>query len=264
MSGVSPARRLKDKLRKKELALGAWIQLAHPQITEMTAKSGLDFVVCDMEHTAIAMHELFQTIQIVTLSGVAALVRVGSHDPLGIKRALDAGADGIIVPMVETADQARAARDAVYYPPFGKRGVGLARAQGFGMEFDAYRDRAKDETIFIPQIEHHRAVDALEDILAVEGVDGFLTGPYDLSGSLGKPGQFDDPEVAAALSRVAKVVASHAKPSGMHVVHPDGALLKQRIAEGYRFIAYGTDMVLYANMLKTVSAHIDAARESVR
>ena len=124
----------KDKLRKKELVIGSWIQLGYPQTTEIIARAGFEFVVVDMEHTSISASELLQTIQIADLAGLTVLVRVGTNDPLLIKRAMDAGADGIIVPMVETREEAERARDAIYYPPKGLRGVGLARAQGFGLE----------------------------------------------------------------------------------------------------------------------------------
>ncbi len=240
----------KERLVAKELLVGSWIQFGYPQTTEIVAKAGFSFVVIDMEHTSIAANELLSSIQISSLAGVTVLVRVGANDPLLIKRAMDAGAHGIIVPMIETREQAERARDAIYYPPKGMRGVGLARAQGFGLDFDSYRDRMATETILIAQIEHRRAIDELEAILDVDGVDGFLVGPYDMSGSFGKPGQFNDPEVAAALSRVAEVVKSHRKPSGFHVVQPDPALLEQRIGEGYRFIAYGTDMVFFSEAVR--------------
>jgi 2-keto-3-deoxy-L-rhamnonate aldolase RhmA len=241
---------LKEKIGRKELTIGSWIQLGYPQTTEVVATAGFGFVVIDMEHTSIASHELLSSIQIASLAGTPVLVRVGTNDPLLIKRAMDAGADGIIVPMVETRDQALRARDAIYYPPKGTRGVGLARAQGFGLDFDAYRKRMESETILIAQIEHRRAVDELDAILDVDGVDGLFVGPYDMSGSFGRPGDFEHPDVKAALSRVAEVVKAHSKPSGFHVVQPDPKALAQRIAEGYRFIAYGTDMVFFADMIR--------------
>jgi 2-dehydro-3-deoxyglucarate aldolase len=241
---------LKQQLAKKDLVVGSWIQFGYPQVTEILAKAGFHFLVIDMEHTSISASELLSSIQISSLAGVPVLVRVGANDPLLIKRAMDAGANGIIVPMIESRDDAERARDAIYYPPKGKRGVGLARAQGFGLGFDAYRDRMAAETVLIVQIEHRRAIDELESILDVDGVDGFLVGPYDMSGSFGKPGQFDDPEVAAALSRIGELVKNHRKPSGFHVVQPDPSVLAARIAEGYRFIAYGTDMVFVADAIR--------------
>jgi 2-keto-3-deoxy-L-rhamnonate aldolase RhmA len=241
---------LKRRLLNKDLVIGSWIQLGYPQTTEILAKAGFHFLVIDMEHTSISASELLGSIQISSLAGVPVLVRVGANDALLIKRAMDAGADGIIVPMVESREDAERARDSIYYPPKGRRGVGLARAQGFGLEFDKYRHRMETETILIVQIEHRRALDAIESILDVDGVDGFLVGPYDMSASFGKPGEFDDPEVAAALSRVAELVKRHRKPSGFHVVQPDPALLAQRIEEGYRFIAYGTDLVFVADAVQ--------------
>ncbi len=247
---------LKAKLASKDLVIGSWIQLAYAQTTEICATAGFGFMVVDMEHTSIASHELLSAIQIGSLAGQEVLVRVGANDPLLIKRAMDAGAAGIIMPMTETVDDILRARDAVYYPPRGTRGVGLARAQGFGLDFAGYRDRMDSELVLIAQVEHKRGVENLEKILDVDGVDGMLVGPYDLSASYGKPGQFDDPEVAAALSRVAEVVRSHTKPAGMHVVQPDAALLRRRVEEGYRFICYGTDMVLFAEMIRRTLADI--------
>ncbi|MEM6846863.1 MAG: aldolase/citrate lyase family protein [Pseudomonadota bacterium] len=251
----------KRRLQNKELLFGSWNQLGSPQTTEIMARAPFDFAAIDMEHTSIASHELIGSIQISQLAGQPVLVRVGSHDPLLSKRALDAGANGIICPMVETVDQAKRARDGVYYAPRGTRGVGLARAQGFGLDFDRYRDSSDDELVLIVQIEHWRGVENLEAILDVDGVDGFLVGPYDLSASFGKPGNFADPEVASALSRIAGIVKDHDKPSGLHVVHPGAEGLAARVAEGYRFIAYGTDMLIFARAVAEMTGHFDELRK---
>ncbi len=253
-------RSLKRRLAAKDLLFGSWNQLGYPQTTEIQARAAFDFCAIDMEHTSIGTHELLNSIQISQLAGKPTLVRVSGHDPLYAKRALDAGANGIICPMVETVEQAERARDAVYYAPRGNRGVGLARAQGFGLDFETYRDTSNDELVLIVQIEHWRGAENLEAILDVDGVDGFLVGPYDLSASFGKPGNFDDPEVAAALSRIAAVVKDHDKPAGLHVVHPGREGLRQRVAEGYRFIAYGTDMLLFAKAVAETTTHFDDLR----
>ncbi|UOM37354.1 HpcH/HpaI aldolase/citrate lyase family protein [Acuticoccus sp. I52.16.1] len=254
------SRSLKRRLAAKDLLFGSWNQLGYPQTTEIQARAAFDFCAIDMEHTSIGTHELLNSIQISQLAGQPVLVRVSGHDPLYAKRALDAGADGIICPMVETVEQAERARDSVYYAPRGSRGVGLARAQGFGLDFDGYRDASDDELVLIVQIEHWRGAENLEKILDVDGVDGFLVGPYDLSASFGKPGKFDDPDVAAALSRIGSIVKEHDKPSGLHVVHPDRENLKKRVAEGYRFIAYGTDMLLFARAVAETTDHFAELR----
>lgn len=235
---------------KGELLLGSWLSWSYGQVTEMVAKSGLDFVVVDMEHTSTGTAGMAEQLQLIDLCGVAPLVRVGANDPLLIKRALDAGAHGVIVPMVCSAEEAKAAVSAVHYPPVGTRGVGLSRAQGFGMSFDAYRESAADTLVTIVQIEHHEAVARLDEILAVDGVDGWIVGPYDLSGSLGKPGQFDDPEVASAMTRVEDLMKVHDKPGGFHVVHPDHDHLRRCVDKGARLLAYGTDMLFLAHMLQ--------------
>ncbi len=216
-------------------------------------KAGFDWLVIDMEHTAIDVWQAQQLIQVIDLAGCVPLVRVGSNDPLLIKRAMDSGAHGVIVPMVNTPEEARQAVDSVRYPPYGMRGVGLGRAQDYGMGFRRYKDWVQQESIVIVQIEHIQAVDNLEAILAVEGVDGFIIGPYDLSGSLGHPGNFEHPAVATALKRFEQAMNERNAMGGYHVVHSNHQELLNRIEEGYRFIAYGDDMVFLAEKIQDES-----------
>jgi 2-keto-3-deoxy-L-rhamnonate aldolase RhmA len=242
---------LKKKLKSKELTIGSWISFGFTQTCEIMAKGNFEWLVIDMEHTAIDYNQCLKLNQIIESNGVVPLVRVGGNDPLLIKRAMDAGAHGVIVPMVNTVEDAQNAIDALYYPPKGSRGVGLSRAQDYGVGFESYKEWADKETIFIPQIEHFESVDNLEKILALEQVDGFIIGPYDLSGSLGVPGQWDHPDVVAALDKIQNVMTNNEKPGGFHVVHSNHVELEQRIEQGYRFIAYGVDMVFFAETIST-------------
>jgi 2-keto-3-deoxy-L-rhamnonate aldolase RhmA len=242
---------LKSKLKTKELTIGSWISFGFTQTCEMMAKARFEWLVVDMEHTAIDNNQCLQLIQIIESNGVTPLVRVGANDPLLIKRAMDAGAHGIIVPMVNSVEDAKKAINSLYYPPVGNRGVGLGRAQNYGIEFEEYKKWAKTEIIFIPQIEHIDGVNSLEDILALEEVDGFIVGPYDLSGSLNVPGKWEHPDVVNALNKVKNVVSNNKKPGGFHIVHSNHKELEQRIAEGYTFIAYGDDMVFFAETIAT-------------
>ena len=227
----------------------------------MMARLGrFDWLVIDMEHTAIDTASMAELIRVVDLAGCVPLVRVGANDPLLIKRALDCGAGGILVPNVSTVEQARAAVSAAHYPPIGTRGVGLSRAQDYGMGFDAYRARA-GEIVVVIQIEHRDAVRDLDSILAVPGLDAFMIGPYDLSGSFGKPGQFDDPEVAASLETVRGSMKRHTVAGGIHIVQPDAEMLKRRLAEGYRFIAYGVDQLFLASTIDAQSKAIAKIRD---
>jgi 2-dehydro-3-deoxyglucarate aldolase len=188
-----------------KVTVGTWITLAHPSIAEIMAVSGFDWIAIDLEHSVITIREAEELIRVVNLSGVTSLVRLTSNDPNQIKRVMDAGSCGVIVPMVKSIDDVKQAVDAVKYPPYGKRSVGLARAQQYGRSFDEYLEWQKNQTIVIVQIEHIEAVNNLEAIFGVDGVDGYIIGPYDLSASLGIPGEFDNPIFLNAMERVKKV-----------------------------------------------------------
>jgi 2-keto-3-deoxy-L-rhamnonate aldolase RhmA len=252
---------LQKKMRAGELVIGSWLQLPYPHTAEMLAGAGFDFQLIDMEHGAIGVTGMINLVQISQLCGVAPIVRVPANEPHFIKTALDAGAEGIMVPDVRTPEQAKKAADAMFYPPRGARGVGLSRAQGFGLDFDAYRDVRGQEAVLIVQIEHHEAVKRADEIIAVDGVEGFLIGPYDLSGSLGKPGAFDDPDVKDALDALEELIARAPKPGGYHVVSSaDTALFERRVKAGCRFMAYGTDMLFFAEKARDAGRFIAGVR----
>ncbi|MDA8141172.1 MAG: aldolase/citrate lyase family protein [Desulfobacteraceae bacterium] len=252
---------LKRKLQNKQRTIGSWLSFSYPPVCEMMIKAGFEWLVIDMEHTGIDFADARLLIQLIDLAGCTPLVRVGANDPLLIKRAMDAGAQGVIVPMVNSVADARSAVAAAYYPPLGTRGVGLYRAQEYGAGFEAYRKRAAEETVVIVQIEHIYGVRALQEILAVEHVDGFIVGPYDLSASIGHPGEFDHPEVRDALTIVENTIKTTPKAAGFHVVHSDHDALRAKIREGYSFIAYGDDMVFLAEKLKEEAHFLGGVQE---
>ena len=189
-------------------------------------------------------------IRVIQLCGLPALVRVGANNPLLIKRVMDSGASGVIVPMINTAQEARAAVEAVKYPPLGQRGVGLARAQGYGTLFKEYCRWVAQESTVIVQIEHIQAVKNLDAILSVEHIDGCMVGPYDLSASLGVPGQFDHPDVLEAFNKIKKAIQKRAKSFGFHVVHPDIQTALAKSKEGYSFLAFGVDFLFLGEMCR--------------
>lgn len=247
---------LKSKLQSKSLTIGSWLSLGSVAVCEMMAKAGFDWLVVDLEHAPTNPQTMLDMIRVIELSGCTPLVRVGANDPLLIKHALDAGAHGVIIPQVKTPEEAHCAVTASYYPPRGERGVGLFRAQGYGGSFETYQKRAALETVVIVQIEHHEGVKNLPAILAVEGVDGFMVGPYDLSGSYGTPGDFDAPQVRAGMGNIKSHMAGSQKPGGIHIVHSDRDLLHSRIAEGYTFIAYGVDMIFLNEKIMAEGGHV--------
>ncbi len=239
---------LKDKLKQDVLTIGSWITLAHPAIAEIMAHAGFDWLVVDLEHSVITIKEAEELIRIINLCGVVPLVRLSNNDSVQIKRVMDAGAHGIIVPMVKTRAEVDAAVDAVYYPPKGARSVGLARAQGYGTTFQKYREWLDNKAVIIAQIEHIDAVNNLEEILAVPAIDGYFIGPYDLSASMGLPGQFDHTDMVASIKRIRQIGDALGKPGGLHIVEPDIIQLEARIKENFKFIAYSLD----TRMLDTV------------
>jgi 2-keto-3-deoxy-L-rhamnonate aldolase RhmA len=235
---------LKDTLRREQIAWGSWITLAHPAIAEIMARAGFTWLAVDLEHSVITIREAEELIRVIGLCGVVPLVRLSANDPVQIKRVMDAGAHGVIVPMVNSAAQAEQAVASVYYPPRGRRGVGLARAQGYGSNFEGYREWLPQEAVVIVQVEHIQAVENLAEILAVEGVDGYFVGPYDLSSSLGIPAQWAHAKMTEAMARIREVGGASDKAPGIHVIEPDPEAVRQKVAEGYRFIAYSLDIRL--------------------
>ena len=235
---------------KNKTSIGSWITIGHPSIAEIMANAGFDWLCIDLEHTVIDYHEAQQLIIAIQSTGIKAFVRVGDNNSRIIKRMLDAGADGIIVPSVNSALEAKKAVDFVKYPPQGKRGVGLARAQSYGFGFDSYRDIKSKEIILIVQIEHINAIKELDSIIQTDGVDGTFIGPYDLSGSIGKPGQWDEPEVKEALKTYEETAKKYNKLIGFHIVPPDYSLVEEKINKGYNFIAFGFDAMFLGTMVR--------------
>lgn len=242
--------KLKKALRVKKLTIGSWVTIAHPAIAEIMAKAGFDWLAVDLEHSVITIREAEELIRIIDLCGVVPLVRISGNDPVEIKRVMDAGAHGVIVPMVNTREDAMKAVSAMKYPPLGTRGVGLARAQGYGVEFEKYKEWVNKESVIIVQIEHLKAVGNLADILRVDGVDAFFVGPYDLSASMGKPGELEHPDMVSALKRIMDVSRKLKKTAGYHVVYPYAEIVTQKLREGYRFIAYATDFLFLGEMCR--------------
>jgi 2-dehydro-3-deoxyglucarate aldolase len=235
---------------KAKTSIGSWITLNHPSIAEIMADAGFDWLCIDMEHSVTDYFEAQQLILAIQSKGIKAFVRVGENNTRIIKRVLDAGADGIIVPSVNSAEEAQKAVSAIKYPPKGTRGVGLARAQSYGFGFEHYRDINSKEIKLIVQIEHINAIKELDKILSIEGVDGTFIGPYDLSGSIGKPGQWDDPEVVEALQIYESTAIQYNKLMGFHVVPPDYNLVIEKQNKGYNFIAFSFDAYFLGHKIR--------------
>jgi len=232
---------LKNKLKNNELTIGSWIMMGHPMSVEVMALAGFDWLVVDIEHTSIDLDMLQSLITTIQAHDMKALVRVSKNEEVIIKRVLDIGADGIVVPMVSSKADALQAVNYAKYPPVGKRGVGLYRATKYGTKFEEYKKWVDEELVIIAQIEHIDAVKSIDEILQVEGIDGTIIGPYDLSGSMGYPGDFEREDVKNAVTKVLDRCKKMNIPSGFHVVDTNPESLQQKIDQGCTFLAYGID-----------------------
>ena len=232
---------LKNKLKKNELTIGSWIMMGHPMSVEVMALAGFDWLVVDIEHTSIDLDMLQSLIVTIQSHDMKALVRVSKNEEVIIKRVLDIGADGIVVPMVSSKADALQAVSYAKYPPVGKRGVGLYRATKYGTKFEEYKKWVDEELVIIAQIEHIDAVNNIDEIISVEGIDGTIIGPYDLSGSMGYPGEFEREDVKNAVTKVLNRCKKFNIPSGFHVVDTNPEALQEKIDQGCTFLAYGID-----------------------
>jgi len=252
---------LKSRLNRSELTIGSWVTLGHPSIAEIMASAGFDWLVLDMEHSVLELGEVQAIIQVLDAKQCPAIVRLTSNHPDQIKRVMDAGATGVMVPMIKSAADAEAAVAGVYYPPRGQRGVGLARAQGYGSSFQAYRQWLEENAVIVVMIEHVDAVKAIDEILAVPGIDAYIIGPYDLSGSMGRPGDLNHPDVQAAIAHVLEAGRHAQKPGGIHVIEPDPQALQQRIAAGFNFLGYALDIRILDSICRT---HLHSIRATLK
>jgi len=240
---------VKNKLKANTLTVGSWLNLPSLEVTEIMSRSSFEFLVMDLEHATMSFETVQKMAMVIEGRDVLPFARVEKNDPVVIKKALEAGCYGIIVPMVNTEAEARKAIDGVYYAPQGSRGVGLSRAQGYGLEFGRYKDWYQDNIVLITQVEHIEAVNNLEAILSLDKVDATIIGPYDLSASLGCPGEFEREDVKSAIGTYLKLCKKFNKPAGIHVVSSDAAEVNKRIREGFTFVVFGIDMLFLGNKI---------------
>ncbi len=226
------------RLRAGELLRGTMLTLPSPEVADMVSRCGFDWLFLDGEHGSPTTLE-WQRLLMAIGGRCASLLRVPALGEAPIKTALDLGVDGIIVPMVNSAQQAREAVAWSRYPPAGRRGIGLARAQGYGLDFTDYMEHANERLAVVVQAEHIDAVDNIEEIAAVEGLDAVFVGPYDLSASLGKTGEVDDPEVIDAIERVTQ--ACHARGLALGYFGVSAESVLPYVERGFSLVCAGTD-----------------------
>jgi len=231
----------KEKLKKKQLVLGTWLMIGNPAVAEIMAGEGFDFISVDMEHTPINVETFYQLAMAAKGTGCDILARLPSCDVVMAKQVLDMGAAGIIVPSVNSPAEAVQSVVIAKYPPAGVRGAALCRATGYGSNFPDYYANHNSEVIVVVMLEHINAAKNADAILATPGIDAALIGPYDLSASMGLPGQLYHPDVLAAQQQILDACKRQNVVAGIHLVQADPESVKKRIDQGFGFIAGGID-----------------------
>jgi len=249
-----PENRFKTALREGRHQLGLWCTLPGSYAIEVVAASGFDWLLIDTEHSPGDPLTVLPQLQALAAYDVAAVVRPASNDPVLIKRFLDLGAQSLLIPYVQTADEARAAVAAIRYPPAGIRGVSaLTRATRFGRIAD-YGARAEQQISLIVQVETAAALDRLEEIAAVDGVDAVFIGPGDLAASMGRIGRPDHPEVTEAVERAIERLRAIGKPAGL--LTSNEAFARRCMALGSGFTAVGVDAGILARGTEALAARL--------
>jgi|TARA_X000001036_G_scaffold430193_1_gene462502 2-dehydro-3-deoxyglucarate aldolase len=252
MNRLKKIQKIRKSLSQGNTSIGSWVQIPHASIAEIMGQAGYDWVAVDMEHGAISCHQLPNLFRAIELGGTLPLARVAEGVEKDCKQALDAGAGGLIIPMVENAKQLQKVVDFSSWPPKGNRGVGFSRANLFGKNFDQYIEEAQ-QPLIVAMIENINALDELDDILKVQGLDAILIGPYDLSASMNLTARFKEQKFLDAMETI-KDKANKAKiPCGVHIVEPDKSDLKKKIDAGYRFIPFSIDSVVLEKFIKNPS-----------
>jgi 4-hydroxy-2-oxoheptanedioate aldolase len=237
------ANHVRQRLRAGEPSIGTWLALPSPASAEYVSKLGLDWLVVDNEHSPVDLGTLSHMFMAMAAAPVAPMVRIPGNRPELFKQVLDAGAWGVVVPMVNSRTEAERAVEAFRYPPHGARSVGGGRhALSFNTAAGEYYRHANDELLLVLQIEHIAGVERADEILSVPGVDVCFIGPVDLAASMGLPGMLesDHPRIMEAISHVRQTSQKHGVAPGIHCSH--AAAVNERIGQGFQFCAMASEL----------------------
>lgn len=237
-----------NQLKENKPSLGGWVMTASITCAEIMAQAGFDWVCVDAEHSPVNKETVQHIFIAIERQGAEPFVRIARNDELEFKKYLDMGATGIIVPMVNSYEEVRKAISYAKYAPQGERSFALPRATGYGNFAQEYFQKANNNIFLGIMVEHIDALKDLDMIFSDKNIDAVLVGPYDLSGSMGIPGQFENKEFKEALNMIHTKAKEHGVTMGIHEVHPTEQKIKEFINEGYKFIACGIDTLFISEM----------------
>lgn len=253
---------LKKRLQNGETLNGCWLNLGSSLTAEIVGQSGFDWVLIDLEHGAGTEKDVLAQLQALESTPTAPIVRVESSDAPRISRVLDMGAEGVMCPKVNTVEEAKKVIDGLHYPPFGHRGVAkMVRATQFAQNFDSYYDQARDNILGVIQIETLEALENLDAIAALEGVDVLFIGPADLSMAMGIFGQFDHPMFLSAVKNICQAAEKAGKATGILFFNPND--YQKYHDMGIRFIACGADATFVAEGARAMAKKLNDAKANL-
>jgi 4-hydroxy-2-oxoheptanedioate aldolase len=244
---------VKEKIAQGQAVVGTFFEMGGLSAVECLGISGLDFLIIDTEHGPFETESMMDFIRVAELKSIVPFVRIKEVSRAAVLKALDVGAQGLIIPCVNTAAEVKSLVEYGKYTPVGKRGFIMGRPAEYGSselakDFVRYFEHCNEETMLIPQCETVGCLESIEEIVEINGVDGIFIGPYDLSIAIGKPAQFNDPEFISAVDRVIGACKSSGKPCFAYSANPAGA--KQYLSKGCAGIAVGTDVAVYIDAFK--------------
>lgn len=243
--------KLRAKFQNKETAFGLWVTSESPAVTEVAGMLGIDWICIDMEHGYIDYRAISGHLTAARGTDLTVLVRPPSHDLEPLKRVLDLGANGVILPLVDTAEEIHAAYDNFYYPPLGRRGIGGERSVKWGLGLEDYVRSANDELLFIPMIETKESYANLDSILDVGGIEAVFLGPGDMSASMGYVGQWEGPGVAEVNLDILARAGDKNISAGIVARSTSEAI--QRRDQGFSMVSLGSDMGLMIRQIKEMA-----------
>ncbi|WP_217135908.1 HpcH/HpaI aldolase family protein [Leucobacter chinensis] len=244
--------KLRAKLAAGETAFGLWVTSEASAVTEVAGMLGIDWICIDMEHGYLTFKDIQGHLQAARGTDMTVLVRPPSQDLEPIKRALDVGAHGIILPLVDDAAEVRAAYDHFYYPPLGRRGIGGERSVKWGLDLEAYVQSANDELMFIPMIETQKSYDNLDEILSVEKIEHIFLGPGDMSASRGAVGEWEGPGVTELNLDILRRATERGISSGIVARNTDEAIMRRD--QGFGMVSLGSDIGLMIRQMKEMAS----------
>lgn len=251
--------KIKKKIEDGQIAIGTWMQIPSGDISEIIARTGYDFCAADMEHSEITNSSLASIFRGLKGSDCQPSVRVASNEKMKIRVPLDLGANVLIVPLVNSKEEAVRAVQFAKYPPEGVRGYAFCRANNWGIDFDTYVKKSNDDILLLSMVESREAVNNIDEILSVDGIDGVFVGPYDMSGSYGIVGDLENKIMQDALEKVVNSCKKAGKIAGQHLLHPTEENVRRAIQQGYSFIALDIDALCIINSLRDYKEMVDRA-----